>query len=319
MISKVVSTFSFYQTCRYVCANQGAEVLLAEGVRSYSYLLMADDFTRQQGMRPSKRLACFHGILSFYPGEKLSRERMAEIAQKYLQGLGIVGTQYAVCKHSDRAHAHLHLVANLVDNKGKAIKESFLVLQSIKVARKLTTEYGLVQAREKNLGLTNLERLSKPEAARYRIYQSISEVLPRCRSLEHLQGLLGERGIETRYRYKGQSTERQGISFKLGPFCFKGSSVDRKCSLLNLQHALALQQGRGIDTEEMASGSGLKASAGPEHTEQLNAENRGEKQAGQCGKEFLGSLLRTANSREPVAIELLKKKRSKNKNHSLGL
>lgn len=104
MISKVLSAHSFYHTCRYVCMKQGAEVLLAEGVRSHSYQLMAEDFIRQQGSRLSKKLSCFHGILSFYPGEKPSNERMIEIAQKYLQGLGLADTQYAICKHSDRAH-----------------------------------------------------------------------------------------------------------------------------------------------------------------------------------------------------------------------
>ncbi|HWJ29679.1 MAG TPA: relaxase/mobilization nuclease domain-containing protein, partial [Flavisolibacter sp.] len=114
MISKVVSAHSFYHTCRYISCKQGAEILIAEGVRAHDFKLMAEDFLCQQQMRPSKELACFHGILSFYPGEKPSDDQMKEIAMQYLHQLGIINTQYAVCKHTDRDHLHMHIVANMV-------------------------------------------------------------------------------------------------------------------------------------------------------------------------------------------------------------
>jgi hypothetical protein len=132
MISKHIPANSFYHTCRYICTKPGAEVLLAEGVRGHDYKLMAADFEIQQQLRPSKHQACFHSIVSFYPGEKPSDEIMKEIAEKYLAGLGIVNTQYAVCKHTDKAHLHLHIVANMVSNEGKAIKDSWIGLRGKK-------------------------------------------------------------------------------------------------------------------------------------------------------------------------------------------
>ena len=48
MISKPVSASSFYHTCRYICNKPGAEIILTEGVRGYSYKVMADDFMMQQ-------------------------------------------------------------------------------------------------------------------------------------------------------------------------------------------------------------------------------------------------------------------------------
>ncbi len=44
------------------------------------------------------------------------------------------------------------------------------------------------------------------------------------------------------YKYKGQTQERQGISFQLGKDVFKGSKVDRKFSLGNLEKSLAQSQ-----------------------------------------------------------------------------
>ena len=90
MISKVITGKTFSGACRYVCMDEKrALVLEAEGVRDYNYKFMAADFEMQHAMRPSLNKAVFHGILSFYPGEKISDQKMAEIAREYLQEMKI--------------------------------------------------------------------------------------------------------------------------------------------------------------------------------------------------------------------------------------
>lgn len=242
MISKSVPANSFYHTCRYISNKPGAELLVAEGVRGHDYKLMADDFQIQQQLRPDKKQACFHSILSFYPGEKPSDEMMKEMALKYLKELGIVKTQYAISKHTDKAHLHLHIVANMVNNEGMAISDSWIGLKGKKIAQRLTLEYKLVQALEKNLRLTNLEALSHSEANKYKIYIAISENLPHYGTMEELEMRLLKQGIETQYKYNGQTQEKQGVSFRLENISFKGSQVDRKFSLSGLEKILVLQQ-----------------------------------------------------------------------------
>ncbi len=252
MISKPVPANSFYHTCRYISNKPGAELLVAEGVRGHDYKLMADDFQTQQQLRPDKKQACFHSILSFYPGEKPSDEIMKEIAMKYLKELGIVNTQYAISKHTDKAHLHLHIVANMVNNEGKAISDSWIGLKGKKIAQRLTQEYKLVPATEKNLRLTNLEALSNSEAIKYKMYIGISESLPHCRTMKELEMHLLKQGIETQYKYKGQTQEKQGVSFKLDNISFKGSQVDRKFSFSGLEKILALQQRQVQEQQQRA-------------------------------------------------------------------
>lgn len=242
MISKPVPANSFYHTCRYITNKPGAEVLITEGVRGHDYKLMAADFELQQQLRPSKTKACFHSILSFYPGEKPSDALMKEIAKRYLKELGITNTQYAVSKHTDKAHLHMHIVANMVNNQGRAISDSWIGLRGKKIAQRLTQEYKLIPALRKNLQLTNLEALSQSEANKYKIYIAISEDLPHCKTLQELEQRLLNLGIETQYKYKGQTQEKQGISFKLENICFKGSQVDRKFSFAGLEKTLELNQ-----------------------------------------------------------------------------
>ena len=242
MISKPVPANSFYHTCRYICQKKGAEVLIVEGVRSHNFKVMAEDFVRQQQLRPTKKMACLHSILSFHPNEKPSDKIMKEIAAKYLQRLNIINTQFAISKHTDKAHLHLHIVANMVNNDGKAISDSWIGLRGKNIAQQLTQEYGLMPAVKKDMSLTHVEAMSQHEANKYKIYIAISENLPYCSTMEELEKRLLRHGIETKYKYKGQTLEKQGISFKIDDGCFKGSSVDRKFSLRSLERTLELQR-----------------------------------------------------------------------------
>jgi hypothetical protein len=242
MVSKVFPGHSFYHAGRYVSLKPGAVLLDCLGVRGYDYKLMAEDFIAQSEHRPSKMKACFHAALSFYPGEKPSDETMIQIAREYLEALEIVNTQYTIVKHTDRAHLHLHILANMVDNDGKPIKDSWIGLRGKKVAQQLTRKYQLVPAEGKHLDLTHLEALNRSEATRYKIYQAIVDSLPQCRSLPDLEKRLMAKGIHTQYKYKGQTQELQGISFRIGKDRFKGSQIDRKFSLAGLQKMLAAQR-----------------------------------------------------------------------------
>ncbi len=327
MISKAVPANSFYHTCRYISNKPGAEVLLAEGVRGHSYKLMAEDFIRQQQMRPSKQLACFHGILSFYPGENPSNEMMKDIAKKYLNQLGIVNTQYAISKHTDKAHLHLHIVANMVNNEGKSITDSYIGLRGKKIAQRLTQEYKLIPALEKNLKLTHLENLSETEANRYKIYIAISENLPNCKNMKELERRLLKLGIESQYKYKGQTQERQGISFKIGSFCYKGSQIDRKFSFAGLEKSLALKQEQVIEHEQamdmQAENTGQKLAeqklTATAKDSQSNQDTTGRNLAGELAKgmeKAVEILLTPDETLEEGLYELLQEERRRRKKQS---
>ena len=208
---------------------------------------MAEDFTRQQASRPGKEKAGIHLILSFHTEEKPSDDLMNEIAREYLKRLGITDTQVAIVKHTDTNHPHLHIVVNLVNNDGKAISDSWIGLRGKKIAQQLTQEYHLVPAIRKTENMAHLERVNAAEAAKAEIYEVISAILPRCQTLAELEFFLRTKGIETKYKYKGQTQEKEGISFKRGNLCFKGSErSDRGFSLDNLQKTLTIPKNQRL-------------------------------------------------------------------------
>lgn len=238
MISKVLpAARSFHACCQYVCQDKTrAEVLKAQGVRGDDHDKMANDFEQQRMLRPDKHHAVFHSVLSFYPGEKVADEKMVEIANQYLERLGIVNTQYVIAKHTDREHLHMHVIANRVDNEGVALPESWIGLRAKKVAQDLTREHELKAVEKKDLSLTHRESLQPAEAKRYEIYEAIVYCLERSNDLLGLEMALLKRGIDTQYKYNAHTQEPEGISFRLGKQCFKGSQIDREFSLKGLEN-----------------------------------------------------------------------------------
>jgi len=264
----------------------------------------------QQALRPSLTKAVFHGIISFYPGEKIEDKMMAEIAKKYLQEMGIINTQFAIVKHIDKNHSHLHIIANLVNNNGETIKDNWIGLKGKKVAQKLTVEYGLKEAIFKNVELTNLEALNEREANKYFIYQTILEKLPYSKNINDLKEKLAKENIETLYKYKGNTNELQGISFKIGVYKYKGSEIDRKFSIKNVEKIIQQQKIKNVLSPT------VDLTKSKQHFQEEH--QRIEKYHGH-NKNLLDLVMKSEKQRELMQEPLLMKKHPKNKSRGLHL
>ena len=266
MISKICTGHSFRGSILYICQEaKHAQILFSEGVRDYNSKLMIQDFERQQGFRPEKHHACFHGILSFYPGEKPGDDQIQEIARKYLEGLNIRNTQVAIFKHTDKAHLHVHLIANLVNNDGKSISDRWIGLRGKKLSQLLTREYQLTQSFSKDLSKIQFQSLKEPEKHKYLIYAAVKNQLREAKTMDDLQARLQKLGVAMQYKYKGHSKEKQGVSFKLGEFAFKGSEIDRAFSYSKLEKTISMKQEQNLD-QRRQYGSSERYSEHRSHT-----------------------------------------------------
>lgn len=241
MISKVFSSANFGRTCLYVYNKTGAVLLESRDLRNHSAKVMAEDFMLQAALRPRLAQACFHAVLSFPRGDEVTDKQMQEIGRAYLEELGMAETQYAIVRHTDTAHPHMHIIANRVTSDGGVISDKMIGLKAKKVAQKLSQAYGLAPVERKNLSPGPTSTLNASEQNRRWVQQAIATSLPQCSSLEMLIQRLKAQGIETTIKYRNGTTEAQGISFKIGVDCFKGSKVAREYSLANIQKAITAQ------------------------------------------------------------------------------
>ena len=88
-----------------------------------------------------------HISLNFDPSENHSKEKMAEIADVYMEKLGFGRQPYLVYQHHDAGHPHCHIVTNNIQRDGKRIDLHLLGIRKSEPARKEIEEmFGLVKA-----------------------------------------------------------------------------------------------------------------------------------------------------------------------------
>ena len=173
--------------------------------------------------------------------------------------------------------------------------------------------------------LTNLEALSQTEAEKYKVYIAIAELLPGCKTMEDLERKLAEQNITVQYKLNRQTAEREGISFKIGDLCFKGSQVDRKFSYAGLKNTLALQRSEALKQQEnnRQPQSELERKFPQDHAAAKRNHIDSETQEVQIGrgkqKDSLLEILMKPQSQEEAIAYPLKKNKEKNKKKSYGL
>ena len=86
----------------------------------------------------------FHCSLNPHPDEKLSDERLTQIAKEYMETLGYGNQPYIVFKHNDIAREHIHIVSLRVDSRGQKINDKFEKRRSKKITDALEKRFGLI-------------------------------------------------------------------------------------------------------------------------------------------------------------------------------
>ena len=108
---------------------------------------MAEVFADMQALIPEKfrtKKTVFHCSLNPHPDEKLSDERLTQIAKEYMEALGYGNQPYIVFKHNDIAREHIHIVSLRIDGEGKKINDKFEKRRSKQITDTLERKYDLI-------------------------------------------------------------------------------------------------------------------------------------------------------------------------------
>lgn len=147
MMGDLKKRASFAKLVNYVNNPKKARLIDSKDVRLDNNATIAASMQGQAEDKPGRKLKnpVYHISLDFAHEDtpKLTDSLMAEIAREYMKRMGIVNTQYIVCRHTDREHQHLHIVANRVDNDGNTISDRNDAIRNVAVCKALTREYGL--------------------------------------------------------------------------------------------------------------------------------------------------------------------------------
>lgn len=239
MMGKIVKGRSFSGCIKYILDKEKDTKLLdAQGIRLKSKASIIQSFVAQAKLRPKLGISVGHVSLSFSAEDKdkLSNKFLIQITREYMQKMGIVNTQYIVAQHFDKEHPHIHFCFNRVNNNGETISDSKDQDRSIRICRELTEKYGLHIAEGKEK--VKEHRLKEPDKTKYEIYNVLKDAIPQCKNWDQLIKALNTQGIDVKYKYNGQTDEKQGIIFMKNGYSFNGSKVDRMFSYSKIDFQL---------------------------------------------------------------------------------
>lgn len=168
MIAKITGGKSIYGALKYnqlKTENGKAKIILQNNMfespanrfdmslclRSFEPYLIANRRTKNP---------VIHISLNPDPRDKVTDEKLSEMAEKYMAEMGYGNQPYIVFKHSDIDREHLHIVSIRVDENGRKIKSDFEHRHSMEVCRKLEQEYSLhVAGKEQRTDVSELKKI----------------------------------------------------------------------------------------------------------------------------------------------------------------
>lgn len=238
MIGKVVKGRSFKGCISYVLDKENVKLIDSEGVLLNDTKSIINSFYMQSLMNPDLSKCVGHIPLSYAKEDepKLTDAFMVQLAKEYMEAMKIKNTQYIIVRHNNTPIPHCHIIFNRVDNDGETISDKKDWHENIKVCKVLKEKYNLTYGKGKELVNTN--KLRGAEKTKYEIYHSIKTALLMSKNWQQFEHTLKLQGVSINYKYKGQTDEVQGISFKKGEHSFKGSDIDRKFSFSKLNSQL---------------------------------------------------------------------------------
>ena len=90
-----------------------------------------------------------HISLNFHQDDIIDDVSMRDIADQYMENMGYAQVPYAVYRHLDKAHPHLHIVASQIDEKGKKINDSNIHYRSMGISREMEKTHNLTSPKRK--------------------------------------------------------------------------------------------------------------------------------------------------------------------------
>lgn len=173
-------------------------------------------------------------------GRQLSDDDLKKMVKDFMRELGVdpKKQQYVAFVHTEKAHKHIHILANRVKDNGKLINDSYIGKRAQWAAHRVAKKYGLTSAKEKmikNLNSkkhqTNLEKVVKNEIRKKHNFvvkyhpESMQEYFQMMAKLNvKVTPTINKSGRVQGMRMKDLATDKD----------FKASEVHRSLSLLKI-------------------------------------------------------------------------------------
>lgn len=242
MISKISKGHGFSGLLRYVSAKSGAECIGGNVSTNPRAAACEMGILKQYS---TCKTPVWHCSLSLSPKDRhLTDEEFAQLAEKFLQKMGLENHQYTVYRHRDKEHAHIHIIVNRIglDARHGTWNSWQDVTRAREAKLQLEAEYDLTPVpHTPQFGKPEIPRGQAEEARRIGkipgkkyIAEAILSATARG-NVRDFVSYLSNQGVQAVPNIS-QSGRMNGFSFQFGKRHYKGSQL--RCSWKELSERL---------------------------------------------------------------------------------
>jgi hypothetical protein len=260
MIGKQIKGTGFRGCLNYVLGKKDA-ALIGGTMCGQTPEELAAEFGIARQLRPNLKVAVFHATLSVDSTEKLkdseeNDQRWLAIAANYMKAMEFDNNQYAVVKHSDTEHDHIHIVASRICLDGGVVDDSWDYYKSQEVIRQLERNYNLETVTpswetDKRAQTTGEHRQLKSKgnkSVRVQLQDLIDEVTQDNPSMPEFVERLQQQGVEVQVRLTRTGIGlSKGISYNLDGVALSGTQLGKAYTFSGLQKHRGVSYDKGRD------------------------------------------------------------------------
>ena len=255
MIGKVRQNDSFRATTGYVLGKPGARIIggnMVYATVDTTVDALVAEFSMSRALNQTIKHPVWHFSLSLPPDESLSDRQLADLGDRYLQGMGldIDEHQYVMVRHIDAKHEHVHIVASRINlRSGLVVDDSFERYRSQAVMRQLERDFNLtpvpnswdVGQRSQSKG--QLEALAKIgiESVQKRLQTLIEKSAQHDAPVLQFLQTMAEAGVALAVYSDAQTHAITGISYSLDDVHMSGTDLGNRYTFPGLQRTFNLQ------------------------------------------------------------------------------
>jgi hypothetical protein len=233
MVSKAKAVRGSAQSIDYIMSDKelgDALILDSNGLAGDNGNEMLSEMRFVQQSNTNCHNNCVSIVLSPSDEKKFTTEELKQLTQDHLKNLGLDKNQYLATVHQSTGQQHIHIFANRIDSKGKALNDSNIHLKAHESANKLAKDRGLKTAKEISEG-----KALSTQPTRDIIFKSYEESKASARTFEGFKNEMNKKGI-TVLECRNNKGEMQGLKFldiKSGKE-FKASEIKKGVGLPDL-------------------------------------------------------------------------------------
>ncbi len=231
--------------------NKGVAKWLDTSFAQHDERTIMDEVKMIRVLRPNLAKYFYHTSVNFPPHENLKDEQMVSIAKDYLEAMGFDQHQYAIFRHFDADHPHMHILVNRIGYDGTVLSDSKDYQRSEQILRKLEKQYGLTevissrQAKERAMTKNELEMMKRTDepSVKMKLQVTIKNILNQKPTTEQFIKQLEAQGINVLFN-QASTNFVSGISYGYEGMQFKGAHLGNAYKWQAVKNAINYEQER---------------------------------------------------------------------------